>query len=186
MDFLENWIVATRTKKKPVQRPGCGKLKSTDVGNFAVLNVVQGNNEERNLTLGLTRSCSPHHNQSSTLGSFSGSRINTDGFPHERRIRKLLGRGRGHAPPWNCLGFSTSSPGLLTLGTRLWDFNSLKSPFLGFLVIQSGYGPDFSLESFFHEKFIYLWKLWLTFVKRWKQRCGMSPRLVPDKLLVLC
>ena len=50
MDFLENWIVATRTKKKPVQRPGCGKLKSTDVGSFAVLKVVPAKGVMKNAT----------------------------------------------------------------------------------------------------------------------------------------
>ena len=29
------------------------------------------------------------------------------------------------------------------------DFNSLKFPFLGFLVIHTGYWPDFNLESVF-------------------------------------
>ena len=76
--------------KKPVQRHGYGKLKSTDVSSFAVLKVVQPNPWANKI---LQPTPQP------TLGSFSGSRINTDRFPHKRRIRKLLGRDRGHAPP---------------------------------------------------------------------------------------
>ena len=49
-------------------------------------------------------------------------------------------------------------PKTSTEGVRSWgdpeagsprkflDFNSLKSPFLGFVVIQTGYWPDFNLE----------------------------------------
>ena len=68
-------------------------------------------------------------------------------FQNERRRRKLLG-GSEACTPVNFFFFS--------LPKVTW-------------VIQSGYWPDFNLESFFfHEKFIYLWKLWPIFVKRWK------------------
>ena len=53
-------------------------------------------------------------------------------FLNERRRRKLL------------VGSSGMHPGEMFL-----DWCSLGSPFLGFSVIQSGYWPDFNLESFF-------------------------------------
>ena len=58
---------------------------------------------------------------------------------NERRRRKLPVGSRGMHP-----------------GEMFLDFYSLRSPFLGFSVIQSGYWPDFNLESFFLEKFIHL------------------------------
>ena len=60
-----------------------------------------------------------------------GSRINTDRFP-ERAPKAQASRGvRAHGPPGNVL-----------------DFNSLKSPFLGFGVIQTGYWPvPFTLDE---------------------------------------
>ena len=54
-----------------------------------------------------------------------GSRISIDRFP-KREPKAQASRGvRGHAPPLE----------------NVLDFNSLKSPFLGFLVTQTGYSP---------------------------------------------
>ena len=82
-------------------------------------------------------------------------------FLNERRRRKLPVGSRGMHPGEMCL-----------------DFYTLRSPFLGFSVIQSGYWPDFNSESFFLEKFIHLWKLWPIFVKRcrpvWIHACNIN------------
>ena len=59
-------------------------------------------------------------------GGRRGSRINTDRFP-----KRDLAGGPGAYTPWNL------------------DFYSLKSPFLCFWLIQSGYWPDFNMESLF-------------------------------------
>ena len=67
-----------------------------------------------------------------------GSRINTDRFPKRAPKAQAFSGVRGLAPPRNYL-----------------DFYSLKSPFLGFRVIQMGYWPDFNLESVFIFKNIF-------------------------------
>ena len=67
-----------------------------------------------------------------------GSRINTDRFPKRAPKAQASSGVRGLAPPRNYL-----------------DFYSLKSPFLGFRVIQMGYWPDFNLESVFIFKNIF-------------------------------
>ena len=54
-------------------------------------------------------------------------------FLTECRRRKLLAGSGGRLPQ-----------------ERFWIFNSLTSPFLGFRVIQTGYWPDFNLESVFY------------------------------------
>ena len=59
-----------------------------------------------------------------------GSRINIDRFPKRAPKAQAFSGVRGLALPRNYL-----------------DFYSLKSPFLGFRVIQVGYWPDFNLES---------------------------------------
>ena len=59
-------------------------------------------------------------------------------FLNERLRRKLLVGSRGMHP-----------------GEMFLDFYSMRSPFVGFSVIQSGYWPDFNLESFFSRE-IYL------------------------------
>ena len=71
------------------------------------------------------------------LVSRRGSRINTDRFPKRAPKAQASSGVRGLAPPRNYL-----------------DFYSLKSPFLGFGVIQMGYWPDFNLESVFLLKYI--------------------------------
>ena len=62
-----------------------------------------------------------------------GSRINTDRFPKRTPKAWAFSGLRGLAPP----------------RLNYLDFYSLKSPFLGFRVIQMGYWPDFNLESVF-------------------------------------
>ena len=70
-----------------------------------------------------------------------GSRINTDQFP-KRAPKEQPSRGvRRRAPPGYFL-----------------DFLFFKSPFLGFIVIQKGYWPDFNLESVFIIKNIFVMK----------------------------
>ena len=70
-----------------------------------------------------------------------GSRINTDQFP-KWAAKAQASRGvRRRAPPGNFL-----------------DFHSLKSPFLDFIVIQTGYWPDSNLESVFIIKNIFVMK----------------------------
>ena len=70
-----------------------------------------------------------------------GSRINTDRFP-KRALKAQASRGvRRRALPGNFL-----------------DFHSLKSPFLDFLVIQTGYWPDSNPESVFIIKNIFVMK----------------------------
>ena len=64
------------------------------------------------------------------------------------------------------------------------DFNSLKSPFLGSLVIQSGYWPYFSLESFFMQH-LYLSETLTDFRKTVETVLWHDSLLGPDKLLVL-
>ena len=62
-------------------------------------------------------------------------------FQNERRRRKLLG-GSEACTPWI----------FFIIFLLFYFFYSQKSLFLGFWVIQSGYWPDFNLESFFfHE-----------------------------------
>ena len=51
-------------------------------------------------------------------------------------------------------------------------FYSLKSPFLGFRVIQTGYWPDFILQSVFIIKNIFIMKNVIDFRKN-----GVDPRL---------
>ena len=74
-----------------------------------------------------------------------GSRINTERFP-KRAPKAQASRGSRECFP---------------LGSFL-DFISPKSPFLVFWVIQTGYWPDFKLESFNLIKilYIYLFKIW--------------------------
>ena len=69
-----------------------------------------------------------------------GSRINTDRFPKRAPSAKAQAFSgvRGLASPRNYL-----------------DIYSLKSPFLGFRVIQIVYWPDFNLESVFIFKNIF-------------------------------
>ena len=55
------------------------------------------------------------------------------------------------------------------------DFNSLKSPFLGFQVIQTGYWPELNLESVFIIKSIFTMKYLTDFRK--KVETGVDPRL---------
>ena len=74
-----------------------------------------------------------------------GSRINTDRFP--KQAPKVPG-GSGVALPGNCL-----------------DFNSLKSPFLSFRVIQTGYWPlPFSSDEVFVQS-IFQISTWKFFMK---------------------
>ena len=86
-----------------------------------------------------------------------GSRINTDRFP-KRAPKAQASRGvRRRPPPGNFL-----------------DFYSLKSPFLGFIVIQKGYWPDSNLESVFIIKNIFVMKDVTDFRKT---ETGVDPRL---------
>ena len=68
-----------------------------------------------------------------------GSRINTDRFPKRALKAQTFSGVQGLAPPRNYL-----------------DFYSLKSPFLGFCVIQMGYWPGFNLESVFIFKIYFI------------------------------
>ena len=87
-----------------------------------------------------------------------GSRINTDRFP-QRAPKAEASRGvRRRPPPGNFL-----------------DFYSLKSPFLGFIVIQKGYWPDSNLESVFIIKNIFVMKNVTDFRKT--VETGVDPRL---------
>ena len=82
-----------------------------------------------------------------------GSSLNTDRFP-KRALKAQASIGvRERASPDNFL-----------------DFNSLKSPFLSFWVVQTGYWSDFNLESFFMYFYVFLciMKIWPISVKRWK------------------
>ena len=65
------------------------------------------------------------------------------------------------------------------------DFNSLKLPFLCSFVIQSGYWPYFSLESFFM-KHLYLSETLTDFRKTVETVLWHDSSLGRDKLLVLC
>ena len=55
------------------------------------------------------------------------------------------------------------------------DFHSLKSPFLDFIVIQTGYWPDSNLESIFIIKNIFVMKNVTDFRKM--VETGVDPRL---------
>ena len=57
-------------------------------------------------------------------------------------------------------GYSAGSPRIF-----FFYFNSLKSPFLGFRVIQTGYWPDFILQSVFIIKNIFIMKNVIDFRK---------------------
>ena len=88
-----------------------------------------------------------------------GSRINTDRFP-KRAPKAQASRGvRRRPPPGNFL-----------------DFHSLKSPFLGFIVIQKGYWPDSNLESVFIIKNIFVTKNVTDFRKT--VETGVDPHLM--------
>ena len=87
-----------------------------------------------------------------------GSRINTDWFPKRAPKAQAFSGVRGLAPPRNYL-----------------DFYSLKSPFLGFRVIQMGYWPDFNLESVFIFKNIFNMKSVTDFRKT--VETGVDPHL---------
>ena len=80
-----------------------------------------------------------------------GSWINTDQFPLNEhwRHKLLVHRVWGQAPPGIFL-----------------DLNSLKSHSIGFQVIQTGYWPDFYLESVFTIKNTFVMKNLTTSVKR--------------------
>ena len=93
------------------------------------------------------------------------SRINT-GFPKRAPKAQASSGVRGRAPPRNCL-----------------DFYSLRSPFLGFRVIQTGYWPDFNLESVFIMKNIFIMKKYVTDFRKTVET-GVDPPLVPYKDLV--
>ena len=56
------------------------------------------------------------------------------------------------------------------------DFHSLKSPFLDFIVIQTGYWPDSNLESVFIIKNIFVMKNVTDFRKM--VETGVDPRMV--------
>ena len=83
------------------------------------------------------------------------SRMNTNHFLNERWRRKLLVGSRAN---------------------RMLDFNSPKSPFLGFWVIQAGYWPDFNFESFIFIK-IYLFIKNLTEFHKMVET-GVDPHLL--------
>ena len=88
-----------------------------------------------------------------------GSRINIDRFPKRAPKAQAFSGVRGLALPRNYL-----------------DFYSLKSPFLGFRVIQVGYWPDFNLESVFIFKNIFNMKNVTDFRKTVKT--GVDPHLI--------
>ena len=70
-------------------------------------------------------------------------RCNETDFQNERR-RCIFSKGvQGQAPPGN-----------------VFDFNSLKSPFLGLQDIQTGVWPDFYLEIVLLLSLLLLWKIW--------------------------
>ena len=71
-----------------------------------------------------------------------GSRINTDRFPKRAPKAQASSGVQERAPP----------------GKNL-DFYSLKSPFVGFQVIQTKYWPDGNLESLFIFKNILIMKI---------------------------
>ena len=88
-----------------------------------------------------------------------GPRINTNRFP-KRAAKAQASRGvRRRAPPGNVL-----------------DFHSLKSPFLDFIVIQTGYWPDSNLGSVFIIKIIFIMKNVTDFRKT--VETGVDPRLM--------
>ena len=87
-----------------------------------------------------------------------GSMINTDRFPKRALKAQAFSGVQGLAPPRNYL-----------------DFYSLKSPFLGFRVIQMGYWPDFNLESVLIVKNIFNMKSVTDFRKT--METGVDPHL---------
>ena len=93
-----------------------------------------------------------------TITRRRGSRIMTDRFPKRAPKARAFSEVRGLAPPRNYL-----------------DFYSLKSPFLGFRVIQMGYWPDFNLENVFIFKNIFNMKNVTDFCKT--VETGVDPHL---------
>ena len=91
-------------------------------------------------------------------GTRRGSRINTDRFPKPAPKAQASRDVPKRAPPGNFL-----------------DFHSLKSPFLDFIVIQTGYWLDSNSESIFIIKNIFVMKIVTDFRKT--VETGVDPRL---------